>query len=330
MKSSVVASRMWVRILATTVLVASAGASLAQQAYPNRSIRLITPYAAGSSPDTIARMIGPKLTEAWGQTVIVDPRPGGNTVIGTDAMAKSKPDGYTLLLISTTHVLNGLLVNNLPYDTVKDFAPVATIASSELVQVVHPSVPGNNLKEFIAYAKSKPGLVTYATASAGGPTHMAPELLSQMAGIKMVHVPYKGSGPAVIDLVGGQVNMYFSAPISVLSFINSGKLKAIAISGETRSPVLPQVPTFTEAGLPGFDMRFWYGILAPAGTPKDVLDKLSAEIGKIVVAPDMKEKLSGQGADPFVNTPERFSALIRADLAKYEKVIKSAGIKLDL
>jgi tripartite-type tricarboxylate transporter receptor subunit TctC len=330
MKSFVAPSRLLSRALLAAMLVATAGASLAQQAFPNRPIRLITPYAAGSSPDTIARMIGPKLTEAWGQQVLVDPRPGGNTVIGSDAMAKSKPDGYTLLLISTTHVLNGLLVPNLPYDTVKDFAPVATIASSELVQVVHPSVPGTTLKEFIAYAKSKPGQVSYATASAGGPTHMAPELLSMMTGIKLLHVPYKGSGPAVTDLVGGQVNMYFSAPISVLSFINTGKLKALAISGDARSPVLPQVPTFTELGMPGMDLRFWYGVLAPAGTPKDVLDKLSAEIGKIVVAPDMKDKLSGQGADPFVNTPERFAALIKADLAKYDKVIKAANIKLNL
>ena len=330
MKSFVAPSRLLSRALLAATLVATTGASLAQQAFPNRPIRLITPYAAGSSPDTIARMIGPKLTEAWGQQVLVDPRPGGNTVIGSDALAKAKPDGYTLLLISTTHVLNGLLVPNLPYDTVKDFAPVATIASSELVQVVHPSVPGTTLKEFIAYAKSKPGQVSYATASAGGPTHMAPELLSMMTGIKLLHVPYKGSGPAVTDLVGGQVNMYFSAPISVLSFINTGKLKALAISGDARSPVLPQVPTFTELGLPGMDLRFWYGVLAPAGTPKDVLDKLSAEIGKIVVAADMKDKLSGQGADPFVSTPERFAALIKADLAKYDKVIKAANIKLNL
>jgi tripartite-type tricarboxylate transporter receptor subunit TctC len=316
------------RYFAAAVAFSIAGAALAQ-GFPNRAIRLVTPYAAGSSPDTIARMIGPKLTEAWGQPVIVDPRPGGNTVIGTDAVAKSKPDGYTLLLISTTHALNGLLESKLPYDTVKDFAPVATIASSELVLVVHPSVPANNLKEFIAHAKAKPGAMSYATASAGGPTHLAPELLSMMAGLKMLHVPYKGSGPAVIDLVGGQVNLYFSAPISVISHINAGKLRAIAISGETRSPVLPAVPTFTESGLPGFDMRFWYGILAPAGVPKDVLDRLSAEIGKIVVAPDMKEKLASQGADPFVNSPDRFAGIIQSDMARYDKVIKAANIKLN-
>ena len=316
------------RCLGAAVAFSLAGAALAQ-GFPNRAIRLVTPYAAGSSPDTIARMIGPKLTDAWGQSVIVDPRPGGNTVIGTDAVAKSKPDGYTLLLISTTHALNGLLESKLPYDTVKDFAPVATIASSELVLVVHPSVPANNLKEFIAFAKAKPGAVSYATASAGGPTHLAPELLSMMAGLKMLHVPYKGSGPAVIDLVGGQVNLYFSAPISVISHINAGKLRAIAISGESRSPVLPAVPTFTEAGLPGFDMRFWYGVLAPAGTPKDVLDKLSSEIGRIIVAPDMKEKLASQGADPFVNSPEKFVGIIQSDMARYDKVIKAASIKLN-
>ena len=318
----------FLRYLSAAVALLMAGTAFAQ-GFPNRAIRLVTPYAAGSSPDTIARMIGPKLTEAWGQSVIVDPRPGGNTMIGTDAVAKSKPDGYTLLLISTTHALNGLLESKLPYDTVKDFAPVATIASSELVLVVHPSVPATNLKEFIAFAKAKPGAVSYATASAGGPTHLAPELLSMMAGLKMLHVPYKGSGPAVIDLVGGQVNLYFSAPISVISHINAGKLRAIAISGDARSPVLPAVPTFTEAGLPGFDMRFWYGILAPAGTPKDVLEKLSAEIGRIIVAPDMKEKLASQGADPFVNSPEKFAGIIQSDMARYDKVIKAANIKLN-
>ena len=318
----------FLRYLSAVVAFLMAGTAFSQ-GFPNRAIRLVTPYAAGSSPDTIARMIGPKVTDAWGQPVIVDPRPGGNTVIGTEAVAKSKPDGYTLLLISTTHALNGLLDMKLPYDTVKDFAPVATIASSELVLVVHPSVPATNLKEFIAFAKAKPGAVSYATASAGGPTHLAPELLSMMAGLKMLHVPYKGSGPAVIDLVGGQVNLYFSAPISVISHINAGKLRAIAISGDNRSPVLPAVPTFTEAGLPGFDMRFWYGILAPAGTPKDVLDKLSAEIGRIIVAPDMKEKLASQGADPFVNSPEKFAGIIQSDMARYDKVIKAANIKLN-
>ena len=322
-------SELMTRLLAVAALIACASSAIAQQAYPNRAIRLITPYAAGSSPDTIARLIGPKLTESWGQPVIVDARPGGNTIIGSDAMVKSKPDGYTILLISTTHVLNGLLLPNLPYDTIKDFAPVATIASSELVLVVHQAVPANNLQEFVALAKSKPGQLTYATASGGGPTHLAAELLSIMSGIKMQHIPYKGSGPAVADLVGGQVNLYFSAPISVISYLKSGRLKPIAISGETRSPVMPQVPTFTEAGLPGFDMRFWYGVLAPSGTPKDVLDRLSTEIGKIVVQPDVKEKLATQGADPFVSTPERFAALINSDMAKYSKVVKAANIKLD-
>ena len=317
------------RMLTIGVLMVCAGSAVAQQAYPNRPLRLITPYPAGSSPDTIARLLAPKLTESWGQQALVDNRAGGNTIIGSDAMVKSKPDGYTVLLISTTHVLNALLLPSLPYDTIKDFAPVATIASSELVLVVHQSLPANNLQEFIALAKARPGQLNYATASSGGPTHLAPAWLSIMTGIKMQHIPYKGSGPAVADLIGGQVHLYFSAPISVIPHIKSGRLKAIAISGETRSPALPQVPTFTEAGLSGFDLKFWYGVLAPAGTPKEILDKLSAEFARIVVMPDIKEKLSSQGADPFVSTPEQFAAVMKADLAKYEKVIKAANIKLE-
>lgn len=317
------------RALLAGMLMACIGSAAAQQDFPNKPLRIITPYPAGSSPDTIARLIGPKLSERLGQPVIVENRAGGNTVIGTEATVKSPPDGYTLLLISTTHVLNGLLLPKLPYDSLKDFAPVATIASSELTLVVHPSVPANNLKEFVAHAKANPGKLTYATASAGGPTHLAAELLSVKTGIKMTHVPYKGSGPAVNDLVGGHVNLYFSAPISVLSFINAGKLRAIAISGETRSPVMPQVSTFTEAGVAGVDLKFWYGVLAPAGTPKAILDRLSKEIGQIVVLPDIKQKLASQGADSFVNTPEQFGALMRADWAKYDNVVKSANIKLE-
>lgn len=312
--------------LMASALLTGVGSAGAQQGYPNKPIRIITPYAAGSSVDAVARIVGAKLSESMGQPVLVEPRPGANTIIGSEAMVKSPPDGYTLLLISTTHVLNGLLIRNLPYDTVKDFAPVATVASSELILVASPKVAASNVKELIALGKSKQ--LTYATSSAGGPTHLAAELFSSMTGVKLQHIPYKGSGPAVTDLLGGHVDIGWTSPLAVIPHINTGRLKAIAISGETRAPSLPQVPTFSEAGVQGFDMRFWYALLAPAGTPKDILKKLSAEIGKMVVTPDMKEKLASQGADPFVSNPEQFAALIKADTARYEKIIKGANIKL--
>ena len=307
-------------------LLLAAGPAAAQPAYPTKPLRIITPYATGSSVDAIARIVGAKLSESLGQPVIVDPRPGANTVIGSEAMTKAPADGYTLLLVSTTHVLNGLLIPNLPYDTFKDFAPVATIASSELILVASTKVSANNVKELIALGKTKE--LTYATSSAGGPTHIAAELFSSLAGIKLTHIPYKGSGPAVTDLLGGHVDIGWTSPLAVIPQINAGKLKAIAISGNTRGPALPQVPTFAEEGIQGFDMRFWYALLAPAGTPRDIVNKLSAEVAKILATPDMKDKLAAQGADPFISSPEQFAAVMRADSARYEKVIKAAGIKL--
>jgi tripartite-type tricarboxylate transporter receptor subunit TctC len=308
------------------VLLAGANGARAEQGFPNRPMRIITPYATGSSVDAIARLVGAKLSESLGQPVLVDPRPGANTVIGSEALVKSPPDGYTLLLVSTTHVLNGLLVHNLPYDTVKDFAPVATIASSELILVASPKVPANTVKELIALGKER--RLSYATSSAGGPTHVAAELFSSLTGVKMTHIPYKGSGPAVTDLLGSHVDIGWTSPLSVIPHINAGKLKGIAISGNSRSPALPNVPTFTEAGLPGFDMRFWYALLAPAGTPKEIVDKLSSAIGKFLATPEMRDQLAKQGADPFISTPEQFAAVMRSDSARYGKVIKQAGITL--
>jgi tripartite-type tricarboxylate transporter receptor subunit TctC len=298
----------------------------AQTVYPNRPIRIITPYASGSSVDAVARIVGTKLSEAVGQPVLVEPRPGANTIIGSEAMVKSAPDGYTLLLISTTHVLNGLLIPSLPYDTARDFAPVATIASSELILVASPKVTATNVKELVALGKSRQ--LSYATSSAGGPTHLAAELFSSMTGVKLTHIPYKGSGPAVTDLLGGHVDIGWTSPLAVIPHINSGRLKAIAISGDSRVPSLPNVPTFTESGLPGFEMRFWYGLLAPAATPREVLNRLSAEVAKILATADMKDKLAAQGADPFISNPDQFGAVMRADNARYGKVIREAGIKV--
>ena len=317
------------RILAVGVLVAISSAVVAQQIYPNRVIRFIPPYSAGGSTSVVMRVVGDKLTERWGQPVIIDNRPGGNLIIGTDALAKSAPDGYTIMLTTSAHVINPNLFHNLPYDPIKDFAPVATVVSTEMLLVVHPSVPANDLREFIAFAKSKPGQLNYASTGAGSPNQMSAELLGMMVGLKMQHIPYKGATGALADIVGGQVQLYLTPPLPAVPFVRSGKLKAIAVSGETRLPALPQVPTFTEAGLPGYNVRIWYGVLAPAGTPMDIIDKLSTEIGKILALPDVKERLIALAIDPLIATPEQFAAIMKADFARYAKIVKTANIKLE-
>jgi len=317
------------RTLTAGLLIALAGPAAAQQAYPSKPIRIIVAFPPGGGIDIAARLVGQKLTESWGQQVIVDNRPGGNTVIGTEALAKSPPDGYTLLAMSVTHVINALLIPNLPYDSLKDFAPVATLANTASVLVLHPSVPANNLQELIALAKSRPGQLNQASTGSGGVGHLAIELFNIIAGVKMQRVPYKGGVQSIIDLTGGQVQMAIQPPIFVIPHIKSGKLRALAISGEARSPTLPQVPTFTEAGLPGYDVKIWWGVLAAAGTPQPIVDKLSTEIAKILATPDIKEKLDSQGVVPFLSTPDQFAALMKADTAKWARVIKTANIKLD-
>jgi len=311
------------------LMMAVAGTVAAQQAYPNKVIRFIVPFPPGGSTNFVARLVGQKLAEDFGQQVIIDNRPGGNTIIGTEALAKSAPDGYSMSLATSTLVISPHLVPNLPYDAFKDFAAVATLVRVEYLLAIHPSVPANNLKEFIAYAKSKPGQLNYASSSTGGTTHLAGELFNIMAGVKMQHVPYKGGGPAFTDLVGGQVQLAFNNAVNVLPHVKTGRLKAIAISGESRSSALPQVPTFSEAGLPGFSAKEWHGVIVPARTPKATIDALSTAIGKVMATPDIIEKLASQGVDPFISTPEQFTALMKADSVKWGKVIKDANIKLD-
>ena len=318
-----------VRLLVASVLMALASATAAQQAYPNKAIRFIVPFPPGGSTDPLARIVGQKLTEAWAQQVLIDNRPGGNTVIGTEALVKSPPDGYTILYAGSTHIINSLLYHNLPYDSIKDFAPVTTLTRSQYVLVLHPSVPANNLQEFIALAKSKPGQLDYGTSGTGNPNHLAMELFSQMTGIKMQHVPYKGAAPAVVDLLSGRVQVFCSVPASFIPYIQSGRLKAIGITGETRSPALPQVPTFAESGLASFAPQGWGGVVAPAGTPKAIINKLAAEIARILSMPDTKEKLVAQGHEAFITTPEEFAALMRSDMAKYSKIITTANIKIE-
>ena len=316
------------RTLLAAVLMAVAAAAASQPAYPARPIRLISPFSPGGGNDIMARLIARKLSESVGQQVIVENRPGGNSIIGSDAVAKSPPDGYTILLGGSNLVLVSLLIQT-PFDPIKDFAPIATVASGELILVLNLSVPANNLRELIALAKSKPGLLNYATYGSGSVSHLGMELLSAMAGIKMQHIPYKSGPPAITDLIGGQVQMYLSVLPSVVPHIKSGRLKAVAISGERRSPALPQVATFTESGLPGFDARYWQAIIAPAGTPKAVIDKLSTEIARILALPDTQDYLAKQGMEPYVLTPEQTAAQTKAVMAKYAKIIRDANIKIE-
>ena len=319
-----------VRSIGLCLLLLLPAQAAAQPSYPAKPIRLIVPFPPGGSVDPIARMIGQKLTEAWGQQVIVDNRPGGNGVIGTEILAKSPPDGHTLVhLGASTHAVNAVLVRNLPYDSVRDFIPVATVQRSNYVLVVHPSLPANDLRSLIALAKARPGEINYASAGTGNMNHLAAELFNMMTGVKTHHVPYKGGGPALTDLVRGEVQMHFAVIISALPHIHSRRLKPLAIGGEARFATLAHVPTFTEAGLAGFDLRPWQGMLAPGATPRPIVDRLSKEIGRIVSLPDFREKLVSLGMEPLVATPEQFSALLAADMAKAAKVIKAANIRLD-
>ncbi len=317
------------RIVTTGLLMAIAGLAAAQQAYPSKPIRSIVPFPPGGTIDILARLIGQKLTESWGQPVIVDNRPGANMIIGTEALAKSLPDGYTIQLVNMTHVINPLVVPNLLYDTIKDFAPVSTLTNSQYVLTINFSIPANNLQEFITYAKSRPGQLNYASSGIASADHLTTEILNNMVGIMIQHIPYKGAALILNDLVGGEVQMYLATALTTLPYIKTGRIKALAISGETRVSVLPQVPTFTEAGVPGFDVKNWFGVVAPAGTPKAIVDKLSAEIAKILAMPDTRAKLASQGGEPFISTPEQFAALMKADMAMFAKIIKSANIKLE-
>lgn len=316
------------RCVTAAMLVFLAASAFAQQVYPAKPVRVISPYPAGGTTDILARMVGAKLTESWGQQVIVDNRPGGNTIIGSEAMVRSPPDGYTLLSILTSHVIVPNLAPT-PYDPVKDFAAVATIAGTQLVLVVHPSVPVRNLQELIAFAKSRPGQLNYGSGGSGTVTHLAGEYFNMLAGVRTQHIPYKGSSQALVDVMGGQVHMYYSPPIVALPHIKSGRLRPIAATGDARVSALPNVPTAGEAGLKGFELSIWYGLLAPAATPRAVIDKLAADIARVLAMPAIKEQLVSQGMTPLVSTPEQFAALIKADLAKYTKIIRTANIKLE-
>lgn len=317
-----------IRTLTTACALACASMALAQSGYPVKAVHFITPFPPGGSLDPLTRMSAQKLGEMWKQPTVVENRPGGNSIIGTQAVARATADGYTILVAGTPHVINPSLFPT-PYDAIKDFAPICTIARSRQILVVNRSMPVNSVKEIIALAKAKPGQLNYGSSGTGNTNHLAGELFATLAGIKMTHIPYKGAGPALTDLIGGQLHLSFHVPISALPHVRSGRLKALATTGETRIQSASEIPTFAEAGMPGFDMQGWTGMFAPAATPKATVDKVSADMAKVLTAPDIVERLIGMGQEPLVSTPEQFAALLKADLAKYAKIIKDAGIKVD-
>ncbi len=312
------------------LLALVSGSVMAQATFPSKPIRFISPYAAGGATSVLGRIVGQRLTEAWGPQVLIDNRPGGSGIIAADALMKSAPDGHTIMLISgSAYLVAPLLVKNFPFDAVTAFAPVTTVSSSEVALLLHRSVPANSIREFVALAKARPGELNYSTAGAGGMAHLAGELFATLAGVKLQAVAYKGANPAVTELVGGQVHLSFQNLLLCLPHIKTGRLKAVGITGDSRAPTLPNVATFKEQGMPAMDVKLWYGILAPSGTPKDVVDKYANEIARILALPDTKERFAALGMDPWTTTPEQFAAIMRADTAKYARIIKTANISIE-
>ncbi len=318
------------RLIAASALLAFTAGVAAQQNYPNRPIRFIVPNAPGGSTSFAARLTGEKLTESWGQQVIVDNRPGGNNIVAGEALQRSDPDGHTLLLVTAAHAINPLLHPHKQYQVfLKEFVPVATLVSTEYILVVNAGVPAQNLKEFIALAKAKPGQLNGAVSNTGGIQHLALEYFNVLAGVKLQAIPYKGGGPGMIDLIGGQVQLAFNNSITVLPHIKSGKIRALGVGGDARLSVLPQVPTFAESGLPGYSVKNFFGVVVPPGTPKAIVDGLAGEIQRIQNSADFKEKLATQGVDPFINGPAAFATFLKSEVQKYDKVIKAANIKIE-
>ena len=304
-------------------------ASLFAQTYPSKPVKIIVPFAAGGPADNYARFIGKSLQDALGQPFVVENRPGAGSVIGTDAVAKSAADGYTLLLMSNAQTVNETLVPGKPYQLMRDFVAVAPINYSDLVLVANPGTAFSNLKDLISQAKAKPGKINYASSGTGTPYHMAGELFKSMAGVYLVHIPYRGSSGARTDVIGGQVEVMFDAVTTMVEQIKSGKVKAIATTGKTRSDVLPDVPTMAQAGLPGYEATIWLGLMAPKNTPKEVVDKLNAAVSKIASQADVKQLWNKQGAVPMVMAPPVFEKYMQDDIAKWARVIKTANIKVD-
>jgi tripartite-type tricarboxylate transporter receptor subunit TctC len=300
------------------------------ETFPSKTVKLVVPFPAGGPLDATGRTIGQKLTEAWGQSVIVENKPGAGGNIGADYVAKSAPDGYTVVMGAlSTHAVNPSLYPKMPFDAQKDFAPITLVAVTPNVLVVNPSLPVHSVKELIAYAKANPGKLSFGSGSIGSAGHLAGELFKVDAGVDMVHVPYKGAAPAMQGLLAGDTQLMFDNLASAMSQVKAGKLRALAVTTAERSKLVPELPTMAEAGVPGFDISTWYGLLAPAGTPPDVIAKWNADVTKILSAPEMRERLAAQGAEAAPDSPADFAKFIASELVKYAKIVKASGAKVD-
>jgi tripartite-type tricarboxylate transporter receptor subunit TctC len=311
----------------TAAAVLIAQAPIPREQYPTHTIRLVVPSSAGGGSDIVARIVAPKLAERIGQQVVVDNRPGAGTMIGGEIVARSAPDGYTLLMAISTLATNPVVYKKMPYDALRDFAPVTEIAALPDILVVHPSVPVRTAQKLIAFARAHPGQLSYGSPGTGTNPHLAMELFCSMAKVSMVHIPYKGSAPAIIDIVAGHISVMAATALTGIPHVRSGRLRALAVTSATRTAAAPEVPTLAEAALPGYEAVQWYGVLAPAQTPPDIVAKLHAEIARILQLPEVKDRLLGDGADPVANTPDEFARFIRDETAKWAQVARDAGIK---
>lgn len=317
-----------IRVLLGAVLFAF-GVTAWSQSYPSRPVKIVVPYGVGGPADIYARFIAARMQDALGQAVVVEDRPGAGSIVGTDYVAKSAADGHTLLMMSNTHTVNETLIPQKPFDLMRDFAPITGVNYSDLLMVIHPSVPATSVKEFVALAKSKPGAMNYASSGNGTPYHMAGELFKAMAGVDLVHIPHKGSDGARTSILGGQVQMMFDAVPTMAANARAGKVKALATTGAKRSPVTPDLPTVAEAGVPGYESGIWLGLMAPKATPRPVLERLNTEVNKIIQAADVKEAWAKQGAFPMGMSIDEFDKFLRAEIVKWAKAVKASGARAD-
>jgi tripartite-type tricarboxylate transporter receptor subunit TctC len=315
------------RLACAALAAAAAGTAFAQAGYPSKPVRMVVPSSAGGGTDIVARIVAPELSKRLGQQVVIDNRPGAGTMIGIEVAAKSPPDGYTLLMGLSTLAINSALYKKVPYDPVRDFAPITQAVSSASIIVVHPSVPVKTVKELIAFARARQGQLNYASAGTGTYPHMTMELFLSMAKLKMVHIPYKGTAPAMIDMLAGQVATMAATVLTGMPHIRSGRLRPLGITSSARSSVASEIPTIAEAGLPGYESVQWYGVLAPARTPKDMITRLHGEITRVLQQPEIKQRLAADGADTVGSSPDEFTRYIQSELTKWAKVAREAGIQ---
>lgn len=323
-------TRMIFRPLVALTFVAAAALATqaaAQPQYPAKPIRLVVPFSAGSATDILARIVGTKMGESGHWQVVVDNRPGAGGTLGATTVAKSAPDGYTLILVSVGHAINATLYPKLGYDTLKDFAPVSLVASVPNVLVVNAASPYKSVRDVVAAAKAKPGSMNFNSAGSGSSTHLSGEMFKMQAGIDIMHIPYKGTGEALTDVMAGRGDMMFAPTVSAMPFVKQGKLRALAVTTPKRAGALPDIPTIAESGLSGYAFDSWFGVLAPAGTPKEIVNALNAEIGKALASPDVRERLAAQGAEPRTSTPQEFASYIQAEITKLAPVVKQSGVR---